>query len=153
MVAPMSHQYPKCRQDPDNPYTAKYVSAGRPGFGRSLLLAGMATLVCSLSALFAVSSSASPYGEVGRIGGYDASGAVGGKFVLPVGFAVDGEEAATSDGNAIFVLDRTKSVSESGELEYRLQKLTSAGVVLGSTQFSLPAYTDSFEASDAHPLI
>jgi PKD repeat protein len=115
--------------------------------------------------------TASPYGETSRFGGY-AAGAVSGKFDLPVGFAVDPENhpskaeeeasPATKDHNAVYVLDRVvnQQATESapGELGYRLQKLSSTGVVLGSVTLpveSIP-YSPAQQQGEwgaAHPLI
>jgi hypothetical protein len=94
-------------------------------------------------------SLASPYGEVTRFGGFDATGSTPGKFVLPVGFAVD-----PGDSNAVYVLDRTVDNPVAGELAYRLQKISSTGThqVLGSTTFK-ESYTDKEFFTDAHPLI
>jgi hypothetical protein len=100
---------------------------------------------------------ASPYGEVSRFGGYDATGQIPGKFVLPVGFAVDPADPSTGDHNAVYVLDRTVKRLGKGELQYRLQKLSSTGAVLGSV--TLPLETFSPEAAEeetftgAYPLI
>jgi len=98
-------------------------------------------------------SLSSPYGEVSRFGGFDATGSTPGKFVLPVGFAVDPSDPSTADHNAVYVLDRTYSKVSKGELRYRLQKLSSKGEVLGSVTLPLEKYTDTEEFSDAHPLI
>jgi PKD repeat protein len=115
----------------------------------------VAVLLLSLLALAhtARALSTEPYGEVARFGGYDGSGSVPGKFVFPVGFAVD-----PSDGNAVYVLDRTlvqRAEEEEGKLDYRLQKLSSTGTVLGSV--TLPVQTFLTEGSEefaaAHPLI
>lgn len=96
---------------------------------------------------------ASPYGEVGRFGGFDASGSELGKFVAPVGFAVDPSDPSTSDHNAVYVLDRTNSKLEEGELQYRLQKLSSSGAVLGSFVLPLQTITDTANFTDGHPMI
>jgi hypothetical protein len=96
---------------------------------------------------------ASPYGETSRFGGYDPTGKTPGKFVLPVGFAVDAKDPSTSDKNAVYVLDRTVSNIETGELDYRLQKLSSSGAVLGSMTLPMQHYTDTNLFTDAHPLI
>jgi hypothetical protein len=91
---------------------------------------------------------ASPYGEVSRFGGYDETGTVPGKFNLPVGFAVDPSDSSTADHNAVYVLDRV--VQEGERLGYRLQKLSSAGVVLGAV--TLPVQEDASEEA-ANPMI
>jgi PKD repeat protein len=92
------------------------------------------------------------YHEVTRFGGLDGSAFAGGKptpgrFMEPTGFAVDpapGEEA-------IYVADRTSSAEGfEGEpcqtngktkrcANWRIQKLSPTGAVLGTTTFTLPA--------------
>jgi hypothetical protein len=94
-----------------------------------------------------------PYGEAHRFGGFDATGKEAGKFVLPVGFAVDQADSSTGDKNAVYVLDRTVSNTESGELDYRLQKLSSSGAVLGTATLPVQKYTDTSQFTDAHPMI
>jgi PKD repeat protein len=101
---------------------------------------------------------ASPYGEVSRFGGFDSTGSTPGKFVFPVGFAVDRSDPSTSDGNAVYVLDRTlvhRAEEEEGKLDYRLQKLSSTGAVLGSVTLPVQTFlTEGPEAfAAAHPLI
>jgi PKD repeat protein len=106
---------------------------------------------------------AHPYGVEHRFGGYDETGSAPGKFDQPVGFAVDPKEevnASTPDGNAVYVLDRTVRRStenifeeEEEELQYRLQKLSSSGAVLGSVLLPLEKYAHHFNYADAHPLI
>jgi hypothetical protein len=96
---------------------------------------------------------ASPYGEAHRFGGFDETGKEAGKFVLPVGFAVDPNDSSTGDKNAVYVLDRTLNNTEGGELGYRLQKLASNGKVLGSVVLPVQKYTDTSQFTDAHPLI
>jgi hypothetical protein len=95
----------------------------------------------------------SPYGEVARFGGYDATAEKPGKFVLPVGFAVDSNDPSTPDHNAVYVLDRTVSDTETGELGYRLQKLSSTGEQLGSVTLPLQKYPGIEHLTGAHPLI
>jgi PKD repeat protein len=90
--------------------------------------------------------TASPYGEVSRFGGF-AEGGVSGKFDVPVGFAVDSDDPSTSDHNAVYVLDRV--VDEGGQLGYRLQKLSSSGVVLGTAILPVQTYGGYGEA---HPM-
>lgn len=114
----------------------------------------LAVSICTAVLMFALAGPvlasppelASPYGEVGRFGGF---GSTPGKFVLPVGFAVD-----PGDSNAVYVLDRTVSEPAEGKLSYRLQKISSTGTheVLGSTTFS-ETYTDKSFLTDAHPMI
>lgn len=104
-------------------------------------------------------SASEPYGEVTRFGGpvhEFASGAISaqdeGKFVLPVGFAVEPESPA-GEKNDVYALDRTLSDVTTGELDYRLQKISSAThEVLGSTTIS-EKYTDKTDFSDVHPLV
>jgi hypothetical protein len=120
---------------------APLASAQVASFAKSAL-AGAAAPDASLSL-------ASPYGEEHRFGGYDTTGDTPGKFVSPVGFAVDSHDTSTADGNAVYVLDETV-VSPANELAYRLQKLSSSGEVLGSV--ILPV--QKFEGlGEAHPLI
>jgi hypothetical protein len=97
-------------------------------------------------------ASEPPYGEVTRFGGYDATGHTPSEFVMPVGFAVEPEDPQTKEQNDVYVLDRTVSDVATGELDYRLQKLSSSGAVLGSTTIS-ETYTDKVHSSDAHPLV
>jgi PKD repeat protein len=130
----------------------------RAGGATSAASACARALACLLALCWAGASSASasalplvsPYGEVSHFGGY---GTNAGQFVIPVGFAVDGEEpkaGLTPDGNAVYVLDQT--VRGSGELVYRLQKLSSTGVPLGSTTFK-DEYAASEPEGNANPLI
>jgi hypothetical protein len=76
-----------------------------------------------------------------------------GKFVLPVGFAVDPADPSTSDHNAVYVLDRVIGRVGAGELQYRLQKLSSSGTVLGSVVLPLQTITDTENFTDGHPMI
>ena len=106
------------------------------------------------------------YGEVWRGGGFDACwydegrydgagashGVAGcaasesqpapGKFIDPVGFAVDTQDQTPGgDGTAIYVLDRTSNLPgkiSAGRSSWRLQKLDDQGQVLGTSQFTLP---------------
>jgi len=89
------------------------------------------------------------YHEVARFGGLDESAFAGGKLtpgrlVEPTGFAVDPLEE-----DAVYVADRTSSaegapckVEGQPEVErcadWRIQKLSSTGAVLGTTTFTLP---------------
>ena len=91
------------------------------------------------------------YHEAARFGGLDESAFAGGKltpgrFVEPTGFAVDPLDEEGKE--AIYVADRTSS-AEGVESEgckskskrcadWRIQKLSSTGVVLGTTTFTLP---------------
>jgi PKD repeat protein len=108
----------------------------------------VATLAVLVTPALAASAGAAtmPYGEVARFGGF---GNTPGKFEQPVGFAVD-----PGDANAIYVLDLTNNDIATGELEYRLQKISSTGTheVLGSTAFK-ESYTDKEFFTNAHPLI
>ncbi|HEX3520215.1 MAG TPA: hypothetical protein VHT29_14370 [Solirubrobacteraceae bacterium] len=101
----------------------------------------------------AANGVASPYGEEHRFGGYDPTGTVPGKFGEPVGFAVDPKDSSTSDKNAVYVLDQTVNNAETGELQYRLQKLTSSGALLGTVTLPLQKYSDLERRSDALPMI
>jgi hypothetical protein len=104
----------------------------------------------ALSTSPAAEGLASPYGQSSRFGGFDPTGKVLGKFVFPVGFAVAPEES-----NAVYVLDRVSSNEELGEgrLQYRLQKLSSAGTPLGSVTLPVQQFTDVENFTDANPLI
>jgi PKD repeat protein len=125
--------------------------------GISLIAMPMASAAEPLAAV-------SPYGEAARFGGFVEGGGTGkvgeqATFDMPVGFAVDPENhpdseekaasIATEDGNAVYVLDRVVLNEAEGHLGYRLQKLSSTGVVLAST--TLPV--QSFGAfGQAHPM-
>jgi PKD repeat protein len=116
-----------------------------------------AALACSLGAQSAYATEGSSqygafgqYGEVTRFGGFDSTaydngkydGALTpGKFLNPTGFAVDATDPE-GGGTSVFVLDRVSDYPESTKLtqgtEWRLQKLSDTGAVLGSTEFYLP---------------
>jgi PKD repeat protein len=118
-----------------------------------------AAFVLVLVALFAnhASAAAGPqygsigqYGEVTRFGGFDSTAydddaydkpLTPGKFLNPVGFAVDPDDAE-ADGTSVWVLDRVSDWPETTTLtqgtEWRLQKLSDTGAVLGTTEFYLP---------------
>ena len=98
------------------------------------------------------------YGEVWRGGGFDASAfdhgrydkpLTPGRFVDPVGFAVDtGDQTPGGDGTAVYVLDRTSDLpayARNARTTWRLQKLDDRGRVLGTSEFSLPADGDIYE--------
>jgi hypothetical protein len=138
------------------------LSSASAGSSRERMRSSVAILICAVAlaavALAACASSAlagglaSPYGEVAHFGGY---GDTSGKFVVPTGFAVEPENPSTHEQNAVYVLDQTLSEpkgSPDGELDYRLQKLSSSGTVLGSTTIS-EKYTDERHYTDAHPLV
>jgi PKD repeat protein len=125
--------------------------------GRRLMAA--AGLVVALVYLLAAQANAAEgpqygsigqYGEVTRFGGFDSNaydnGAYDkpltpGKFLNPVGFAVDPEDTEAG-GTAVYVLDRVSDWPEKTTLtqgtEWRLQKLSDTGEVLGTTEFYLP---------------
>jgi PKD repeat protein len=104
------------------------------------------------------------YGELTHFGGFDSTAynneqyggtLTPGEFLNPVGFAVDTQDKTSGgDGTAIYVLDR---VSDWGAYlngtptEWRLQKLSDTGTVLGSTLFTLPTtgFTAPFTGSSA----
>jgi hypothetical protein len=115
----------------------------------------IALMLAGSPAAFGALAAVSPYGEASHFGGFDASGTVGGEFNLPVGFAVDGDDSSNSDGNSVYVLDRVVLERGEGEekLGYRLQKLSSAGAVLGSVTLPVQTFTDTENYSDANPLI
>ena len=131
------------------------------GSGSMRLMLAVVALSLTIMAAGASAASASeaPYGEVTRFGGYDATGSTPGKFTTPVGFAVEPKNPATGEENAVYVLDLTKvELKKKGELGqgegflfYRLQKLSKAGAVLGSTSFT-EKFTDTEKFIDAHPL-
>src|SRR6202453_2040052 len=90
------------------------------------------------------------YGEVAHFGESDATAydedkydkpLTPGKFLTPVGFAVDPEDTEAG-GTAVYVLDRVSDWPETTTLtqgtEWRLQKLSDTGAVLGTTEFYLP---------------
>lgn len=95
------------------------------------------------------------YGEVTRFGGFDSTWFDNGKydgsdtetqpspgkFVDPVGFAVDTKDEGT-ENTAVYVLDRVsgdaRQAGASGT-RWRLQKLSSTGAPLAATEFYLPA--------------
>jgi len=97
------------------------------------------------------------YGEVWRGGGFDNSryangtytgSLTPGKFVDPVGFAVDTKDTTPGgDGTAIYVLDRTSNLPSNvtGTTSWRLQKLSDTGQVLGTDEFTLPADGNYYE--------
>jgi PKD repeat protein len=124
-------------------------------------LTAVAALALSHATAFASSGSQfgsiGQYGEVTRFGGfdstwfddgrYDGKGAVTpetepapGKFLDPSGFAVDTNDEGKGT-TAIYVLDSvsgwTSEVGAQGT-EWRLQKLSTTGAVLGTTEFYLP---------------
>jgi hypothetical protein len=88
---------------------------------------------------------------VSRFGGFAEGATVPGKFDLPVGFAVDPSDSSTADHNALYVLDRV--LAEPGRLDYRLQKLSSSGAVLGSVTLPVEEYAFTEEAGNADPMI
>jgi len=121
-------------------------------------LLGVAAISTALTlAPAAYATEAEPYGEVGHFGGFDGTGSIPGKFDLPVGFAVDPSDPSTPDHNAVYVLDRTLAKTrktEEGHLDYRLQKLSSSGSVLGSVVLPEESFkTEPATFSEAHPLI
>jgi PKD repeat protein len=117
-----------------------------------------AALACSLTSTQAYAAdgpqygSIGQYGEVTHFGGFDTTaynneqygGALtAGEFLNPVGFAVDTQDkTAGGDGTALYVLDRVgdwgDELTGSTPTEWRLQKLSDTGTVLGSTEFTLP---------------
>jgi hypothetical protein len=128
-------------------------STGRRRRAMLATLTAALSLMATAGATTAFGQLASPYGEAHRLGGFDTTGKTAGKFVLPVGFAVDPNDSSTSDKNAVYVLDRTVSNTETGELGYRLQKLSSSGTVLGTATLPVQKYKDTSQFTDAHPLI
>jgi PKD repeat protein len=120
-----------------------------------------AALACSLATRAHASEgdqygAIGQYGEVTRFGGfdstwfdngkYDGSGTetqpAGAKFIDPVSFAVDTHDTTPGgDGTALYVLESiTGAAYEAGPsgTEWRLQKLSDTGAVLGTSEFYLP---------------
>jgi PKD domain len=120
----------------------------------SLLLSALILLVLGVSSALATSlAPVSPYGEVGRFGGYQVPTGPGnglGKFVYPVGFAV-----APAEDNDIYVLDRIQDEKVGTEvtLDYRLQKLSSAGVPIASVTLPLEKYEETVTEENEEPNI
>ena len=125
-------------------------AAARRALAALPVLAALLILALLASAAPASAEPASEYHETARFGGFDETafnfGAYGqpltpGKFLEPTGFAVDPQEAGEVDGapykEAIYVADRTSS-AESAPGQWRIQKLSSTGAVLGTTTFTLP---------------
>jgi PKD repeat protein len=134
------------------------ISSLSPAPAARRLLAA-AALVVALVALSADHASAAEgpqygsigqYGEVTRFGGFDSTAydneaydkpQTPGKFLNPVGFAVDPDDAEAG-GTAVYVLDRVSDWPARTQLtqgtQWRLQKLSETGAVLGSTEFYLP---------------
>src|ERR1700677_4274544 len=94
------------------------------------------------------------YGEVTRFGGFDTNAydedkydkpLTPGKFLNPVGFTVHPEDTEAG-GTAVYVLDRVSDWPETTTLtqgtEWRLQKLSDTGTVLGTAEFYLPKTVD-----------
>jgi len=115
----------------------------------TVALAGVTPAAQHALAKAGLPSGASPYGEVARFGGFDSTGKQLGKFVLPVGFAVDPSD------NSVYVLDRI--VAEEGAteatLQYRLQKLSSSGTPLASVVLPAEHYKELETREDARPLM
>jgi PKD repeat protein len=109
-----------------------------------------------------------PYGEVERFGGFDtgatylttgtsktedlAKEGEQAKFVYPIAMAVDTEDPSAPDKYAIYVLENTNpqaldaaaaqsNHSTNVSLEYRIQKVSDAGVLLAATEFTLQSTT------------
>lgn len=145
------------------------VGQWRRGIARSLSKRVLGT-ACAAIALTAcvygvnaadASASEQPYGEVTRFGGVTGS-FIGtpttgekGKFVWPVGFAVEPENPETHEKNAVYVLDQTWFYGEEGELDYRLQKFSASGTLLATKtfddNFTPEPSNEHYEA--AHPLV
>lgn len=97
------------------------------------------------------------YGEVTRFGGFDSTwfdegkydgkggggteaAPVAGELIDPVGFAVDTDDGGTGK-TAVYVLDRVSGIgthATADGTEWRLQKLSETGAVLGISEFYLP---------------
>ena len=112
--------------------------------------------VVLLLAVFAQAAGAAPFAEVGRRYGCAKGKGCMDEFGLPVGFAV-----APDEENAVYVLDQTlNKPSPNGELQYRVQKLSSPeegsgktpGKVLGSRLGEVEVYGEE-EFQNAHPVL
>ena len=136
---------------------------GALGLSRMACLAALLSVAAFLpvAPAGAEPSSKHEYHEVTRFGGLDEAAFAGGKptpgkFVEPTGFAVD----ATEGEEAIYVADRTSSAEgvegpqcEKSKrcAEWRLQKLSSTGAVLGTTTFTLPVGAELLSGGRAAP--
>lgn len=141
-----------------------YLAAPVSGAGRRAFIAALVSIFISLfAACVAHASEGSQYGaygqygEVTRFGGfdstwfdegkYDGKGGGGsetapalGEFLDPVGFAVDTDDEGTGK-TAVYVLDRVSGIgahAPADGTEWRLQKLSETGSVLGVSEFYLP---------------
>ena len=139
-----------------------HISSFAPAHVPHRLMVAAALVVVVLIALVALSAgrasaaegtqygSIGQYGEVTRFGGFDKTAYDGdkydqpltpGEFLNPVGFAVDPDDSEAG-GTAVWVLDRVSDWPEDTKLaqgtEWRLQKLSNTGTVLGTTEFYLP---------------
>ncbi|HJZ37358.1 MAG TPA: PKD domain-containing protein, partial [Solirubrobacterales bacterium] len=134
--------------------------AARPALLTSLILLVLTSLLVCVANAHAAAGSQYPQGQYGevpsaRFGGFDSTWYDGGaydggasetaptpgKFLNPVGFAVDTDDPSVSDGTAIYVLDRVSAVSDAspaGGTRWRLQKLSDTGSVVALTEFFLP---------------
>jgi PKD repeat protein len=134
--------------------------AGRaPAIAVTVVLLVLASLVWVSRADAADGSqySKGAYGEIPthRFGSFDStwydnglfdgsggeSAPTPGKFLFPVGFAVDASDTSVPDDTAIYVLDRVSDVSEAtaeSGTRWRLQKLTDTGAPVALTEFFLP---------------
>lgn len=118
--------------------TARHSAAAARGLRCGLALIAAALLV-ALVAAPGFADPTSEYGEVTRFGGFDSSAfnsenysgpITPGKFLDPTGFAVDPED------NTVYVVDRTSKYSHN-PTSWRIQQFSPAGVVLGTTTFTL----------------
>lgn len=146
--------------------TARRAARGRRGApplrrvpARLLPLAALMLLLACAGA-----RAADPYSETQRFGGFDAAyfnnggydgagGPAAGRFLNPVGFAVDAADPTAPGQTAVYVLDRTsRQPWELGATRsrWRLQKLSESGQVLGVATFSLPG--DQSFTFDAPPI-
>jgi PKD repeat protein len=130
--------------------------AGRRPVTAAALVLALTVVLAALSTSHAYAAEGSQYGSIGqygevtRFGGFDTTAydngsyegtLTPGKFLNPVGFAVDPDDTEAG-GTAVYVLDRVSDWPETTTLtqgtEWRLQKLSDTGAVLGTTIFYLP---------------
>lgn len=136
------------------------------------LLIALLLVACALSAVGVSSALADSgqqlgsignYGEVFRGGGFDTTAydkgkydkpLTPGKFIDPVGFAVDTQDTTMPDDTAVYVLDRVSDLplnqpgyqsSSTAVTKWRLQKLNDQGGVVGTDIFTLPADDNNYE--------
>jgi PKD repeat protein len=114
-------------------------------------------LMLVLSAPGVQAAGAGQYGQTERFGGFDLSAYEGqapevGHFLDPRGFAVDPQDSTGgAHDTTVYVLDST-TVSDGGaSTDWRIQKFSESGVVLGSTTFTLS--NNKFKATAVQSLV